>query len=154
MRSRGATRKPKFLFNLNAKSPHCALPLSAYVGPMNVDRHTRKWPILKRGLLGRCPNCGDAKLFRAYLKPVEHCPSCGENWNEIRADDGPAWASILVAGHFLAPFFYLTAFKTNLPDWAATSLLILAGVSICLAVLPRMKGLFIALIWVSGAPTS
>ena len=110
--------------------------------------------VLKRGLMGRCPNCGEAKLFRAYLKQVEHCPSCAENWGEVRADDGPAWASMLVAGHVLAPFFYLIIFKTNLPDWAATTLLVLLGVGICLAVLPRMKGLFIALIWSYGAPTS
>ena len=125
---------------------------------MDSDSQTqlqrRKWPILKRGLRGQCPNCGQAKLFRAYLKQVESCLSCGENWGAVRADDGPAWASVLVTGHVLAPFFYFIIFKTSLPDWAATSLLVGLGVVICLAILPAMKGLFIALIWATNAPTS
>ena len=121
---------------------------------MSETPKTAKWPILKRGLRGTCPKCGQAKLFRAYLKQVDHCPSCGQNWGAVRADDGPAWASMLVTGHLLAPFFYFIIFKTNLPDWASTSLLVGLGVAICLAILPAMKGLFIALIWHTDAPTS
>lgn len=121
---------------------------------MESEIQRPKWPILKRGLRGKCPNCGQAKLFRAYLKQVEHCPSCHENWGAVRADDGPAWASMLVSGHLLAPFFYIIIFKTALPDWATTSLLVALGVGICLAILPAMKGLFIALIWATKAPTS
>ena len=41
-----------------------------------------------KGLRGRCPNCGQGKLFRAYLKPVDCCDACGHNWSEVRADDG------------------------------------------------------------------
>ena len=113
-----------------------------------------KWQRIGRGLRGACPNCGDAKLFKSYLKQVEHCPACGQNWGAVRADDGPAWASMLVTGHLLAPFFYFIIFKTSLPDWASTSLLVGLGAAMCLAVLPAMKGLFIALIWHTGAPTS
>ena len=121
---------------------------------MDTQPPTRKWPILKRGLMGRCPNCGKAKLFRSYLKQVDHCPSCGENWGEVRADDGPAWASILVSGHLMAPLFYFIIFKSNLPEWGATTLLVALGVGICLTILPAMKGFFIALIWTTKAPTS
>jgi len=121
---------------------------------MNSETPIAKWPAIKRGLKGKCPNCGQTKLFRAYLKPVEHCASCGENWGQVRADDGPAWASMLIAGHVLAPFFYFITFRMELPDWVRTLALVLVGVGICLAVLPRMKGLFIALIWSTKAPTS
>ena len=31
----------------------------------------------KRGVLGRCPNCGKGKLFRAYLKVADSCNVCG-----------------------------------------------------------------------------
>ena len=113
-----------------------------------------KWTAIKRGLKGICPSCGQAKLFRAYLKQVEHCPSCGENWEDVRADDGPAWASMLIAGHVLAPFFYFITFRTELPDWVRTLALVIVGVVMCLLALPRMKGLFIAWIWYTDAPTS
>ena len=36
------------------------------------------WPAIKRGLLGRCPRCGEGKLFYAYTKTVDTCPVCGE----------------------------------------------------------------------------
>ncbi len=113
-----------------------------------------QWPVLKRGLRGKCPKCGEDKLFRAFLKPVEHCPSCGENWEDVRADDGPAWASMLIAGHVLAPFFYFITFRTDLPDWVRTLALVIVGVVMCLLALPRMKGLFMAWIWYTDAPTS
>ena len=113
-----------------------------------------KWMAIRRGLKGLCPKCGEAKLFRAFLKPVEHCPSCGENWEDVRADDGPAWASMLIAGHVLAPFFYFITFRTDLPDWVRTLALVIVGVVMCLLALPRMKGLFMAWIWYTDAPTS
>jgi len=33
------------------------------------------WTALKRGFRGRCPRCGEGKLFRAFLKVDDHC-SC------------------------------------------------------------------------------
>ncbi|WP_284391170.1 DUF983 domain-containing protein [Algimonas ampicilliniresistens] len=112
------------------------------------------WPKIKRGLAMKCPSCGDAKLFRAFLKPVEHCPSCGVNWGDVRADDGPAWASMLVAGHLTAPVFHWVVFKTDIPGWASITGLSLLLVLLCLAVLQPIKGLFMAIIWDKGAPTS
>lgn len=114
----------------------------------------KKWPAMQRGLRMRCPKCGDAPLFHAYLKQVEHCGSCGENWGEVRADDGPAWATMLVVGHLLAPFFYYIIFKANLPSWAPALILCALAIVMSLWLLPRMKGLFIGLLWVTQAPTS
>ena len=107
-----------------------------------------------RGARGACPNCNDARLFRAYLKPVDHCASCGQAWAEVRADDVPAWATILIVGHLLVPFFHVIGFNNDLPGWAPG--LILAAISIVLSliILPRVKGACMGLIWVTGAPTS
>ena len=44
---------------------------------------------LLRGFLGRCPKCGEGRLFRSYLKVVEECKSCGEKYGHFRADDAP-----------------------------------------------------------------
>jgi len=33
--------------------------------------------LLKRGLQCRCPNCGEAKLFKSMLQIERNCPSCG-----------------------------------------------------------------------------
>src|SRR5215471_19038904 len=45
---------------------------------------------LLRGFKCRCPNCGQGKLFRAYLKVVDRCAVCGEDYSHQRADDAPA----------------------------------------------------------------
>src|SRR3569832_1697452 len=33
-----------------------------------------------RGLMGRCPHCGEGKMFRAFLKVADNCPACGEEF--------------------------------------------------------------------------
>ena len=121
---------------------------------MNKFINTNKFGVLKRGFMGSCPKCGKTKLFKSYLKQVDICKVCETEWINVRADDAPAWASMLISGHFIAPFFYLIAFKLDLPDWIRTLVLIVIGVIICLFVLPRVKGFFIALIWATDAPTA
>ena len=71
-------------------SAHARLPVSA-------------WAALARGLRGRCPRCGEARLFRRWLKPLASCPACAVDWMPQQADDFPAYISILVTGHLLAP---------------------------------------------------
>lgn len=58
---------------------------------------------LKRGFKGRCPACGNARLFTGFLKPVHDCPSCSVPWHHQRADDFPAYLVILILGHVLVP---------------------------------------------------
>ncbi len=55
------------------------------------------------GLSGRCPCCGGASLFAGWLKPVDHCPACGQDWTAQRADDFPAYLVILLVGHVVVP---------------------------------------------------
>jgi len=100
-----------------------------------------------RGLCGRCPKCGNAPLFRRYLKQVENCASCGEAFGHIRADDGPAWLTIVIVGHILAPILLNVVPNSTWPDWV--SMLVWPSFAVLLAVLmlPRAKGLFIASIW-------
>lgn len=114
----------------------------------------KKRTAMLRGLKGQCPKCAQAPLFRSYLKPVNHCSHCEMEWAQVRADDGPAWATMIVVGHLLAPFFHFLIFHKTLPDWAPALILCTLAIIMSLLVLPRMKGLFIGLVWVTGAPTS
>ncbi len=38
------------------------------------------WTALKRGFRGRCPRCGEGKLFRAFLKTADACSACGQDF--------------------------------------------------------------------------
>src|SRR5215471_11822451 len=58
---------------------------------------------LWRGFTMKCPNCGTGRLFRQFLKVVDHCSVCGEELHHHRADDFPAYIVILVVGHTLVP---------------------------------------------------
>lgn len=102
---------------------------------------------LWRGLRGRCPNCGNVKIFESYLKQVEKCPHCEEDIGSFRADDGPAWLTILIIGHIVAPFIIFFALDETLPQWLLMGILFVLIIGLVFLLLPRSKGLFIAALW-------
>jgi uncharacterized protein (DUF983 family) len=61
------------------------------------------WQAVKRGLRGRCPRCGEGKIFRAFLKVDDHCKVCGQDFTPHRADDLPAYLVIVIVGHMVVP---------------------------------------------------
>ena len=104
-----------------------------------------------RGLMGRCPQCGQGKLMRGYLKQVEACAVCGEQFGHIRADDAAPWLTIIVVGHVFLPF----AFMVNvdwMPTWAVMLMWSALFAAIALVILPRAKALFIGVLWQTRAP--
>ena len=54
-----------------------------------------------RGALLKCPACGVGAMFRRYLKVAESCPHCGEELHHHRADDAPAYFTIVIVGHIV-----------------------------------------------------
>lgn len=104
-------------------------------------------PALLRGWRRRCPNCGTGPLLRSYLKVHETCAVCGEEMHHQRADDGPAYITILVVGHIVGPAV-LWAFVKWRPDpLVLTAVFSVATVALSLWLLPRIKGAFVALQW-------
>ncbi|TIL78516.1 MAG: DUF983 domain-containing protein, partial [Mesorhizobium sp.] len=63
------------------------------------------WTAMKRGALGRCPHCGEGKLFRAFVKTVDKCDHCGEALHHHRADDLPAYLVVAIVGHIVLGAF-------------------------------------------------
>ena len=100
-----------------------------------------------RGAMGKCPACGQGSLFSGYLKVREECPHCGEALMVQRADDGPAYLTILIVSHLGAPLL-LWVFVAYRPS--ALSMLLgfgLGAIVLSLALLPRIKGGFVGLQW-------
>ena len=102
---------------------------------------------LWRGFRMRCPRCGEGPMLRAYLKIRDACPQCGEPLHHARADDGPAYLTILVVGHVMAPIllWVYPAFRPS-PLTMAVGFSILC-VALSLALLPRFKGIIVAVQW-------
>lgn len=114
---------------------------------------------LLRGLRRRCPNCGEGHMFTGYLKVTDRCPSCQEELSHHRADDGPAYLTILIVGHLMAPTI-LWVFEKFRPEPLVLATIFTVGcVALSLYLLPRMKGLIVAIQWAKrmhgfGASTS
>jgi uncharacterized protein (DUF983 family) len=109
------------------------------------------WLAVRRGLALRCPQCGQGKVMAGYLKQADACGGCGLRTGDIRADDGPAWATILLVGHLVSPAFVIFARRND--AFPLLPFLIVAGLVLLLGgvLLPRMKGLFIGVIWAARA---
>jgi uncharacterized protein (DUF983 family) len=103
---------------------------------------------VRRGLAGRCPRCGEGRLFRAYLKVNDACPACGEDFTPQRADDAPAYITILIVGHFVvAGVVAAEDIWPNSPVLIDAFVWAALAVALSLFVLPRVKGALIGYQW-------
>lgn len=104
-----------------------------------------------RGGLGcKCPRCGEAPLFRNWLKPVERCAACGQDWSLQRADDFPAYVSILVTGHLITPLMIAMMIDWHLSMGATFAWILPLAAIMMLGLLQPAKGAIIAAQWWFG----
>ena len=68
-----------------------------------------------RGWKRKCPNCGRGPMMKSYLAVRDSCPVCDEELHHHRADDGPAYLTILIVGHLMAPAI-IWAYSTFRPE--------------------------------------
>lgn len=108
------------------------------------------WAAILRGLRGKCPRCGEARLFRRFLKPIARCPHCSLDLTHQQADDFPAYLSILVTGHLLAPLIIALTREAGLSIAALMAIIIPLAVLLLIALLQPAKGAVIALQWWFG----
>ena len=100
-----------------------------------------------RGWKRRCPACGTGPMMKNYLKVRDTCTVCSEELHHQRADDGPAYLTILVVGHLMAPLLG-AAWVTWRPDPAVLATVFAIGtVAAALWLLPRFKGMMVGFQW-------
>lgn len=102
---------------------------------------------LRRGLAGRCPACGNARLFARFLKPVETCPSCGEHWAERRADDFPAYLVVLALGHIMVPIVVEANLYLDIPGVVQMIGWPLIAMVLAVLLIQPAKGFVLGLLW-------
>ena len=105
------------------------------------------WTALKRGLRGRCPRCGEGKLFRAFLKVDNNCSVCGLDFTPHRADDLPAYLVIIIVGHIMVPLALFI--ETNYSPPVALQLEIYLPLTLIasLVLLQPVKGAVVGIQW-------
>lgn len=100
-----------------------------------------------RGFRRRCPACGTGPMMKGYLQVRDTCTVCSEELHHHRADDGPAWLTIILVGHLMAPVLGW-AFMTFRPDpMVLTAVFAIGTVALSLWLLPRFKGLMVGFQW-------
>lgn len=104
-------------------------------------------PALWRGWRRKCPSCGTGPMLKGYLAVRDSCPVCREDLSHQRADDGPAYLTILIVGHLMAPIllYVFTAFRPE--PLVLFSIFAVGCVALSLYLLPRLKGMLVALQW-------
>jgi len=96
------------------------------------------------GLLGRCPRCGEGRLFRGVLAVAEHCETCGLDLRGHDAGDGPAVFVILLLGGMMMGLVLWVEFTWE-PRWLVHVLLwppLAIGAAIVM--LRALKGILVA----------
>jgi len=103
-----------------------------------------------RGFRGRCPACGEGRLFRAFLKVNDVCPDCGEEMHHHRADDFPAYLVIAITGHILVPI--VLSVETHLAPPIVLSMALWPSLALAMALtlLQPVKGAVVAVQWFGG----
>lgn len=106
---------------------------------------------VRRAALGRCPACGQGRLFGRFLKTRECCEACGQAFHHHRADDFPPYIVMFLVGHLVGFGIYTaeTRFE-DVPLWFQLALWPLLAVVLCLALLQPVKGAVIGLQYALG----
>ena len=106
------------------------------------------WPALsplKTGLRGRCPRCGEGKLFDGFLKVRPRCAACGLDFSFADSADGPAVFIMLIAGFIVLGAALYVEIAYEPPIWLHMLLWLPLAIVLCLGLLRPMKGLAVAL---------
>ena len=132
-------------------------------GQTSMNDMTRIWRIptpppdrslreaMTRGFFGRCPSCGRGRLFRSYLKVVNACEVCGEEFSGHRADDAPAYITLLIVAHIVGAGVLMSdeTWPNSSLVWVAAFWLLVTVVA-SLLILPRAKGAIVGQQWALG----
>ncbi|HUB15977.1 MAG TPA: DUF983 domain-containing protein [Acetobacteraceae bacterium] len=104
------------------------------------------WPMpplgtaIGRGLLGRCPACGQTHLFNGFLRVVPECRHCGAPLGLARADDAPPYFTILIVGHIVVPLLVVLQREQDPPQWLLWAIFVPLTLVLALGLLRPVKG--------------
>jgi uncharacterized protein (DUF983 family) len=105
----------------------------------------RSGSAIRRGLRGRCPACGQGRLFDGLLQVRDHCTACGEPLGVLEQGDGPAVFVIMVVGALIVPLVVWLELAASPPLWVHVVLWAPLTLVLSLGLLRPAKGVILAL---------
>jgi uncharacterized protein (DUF983 family) len=97
------------------------------------------------GLRGRCPRCGEGRMFAGFLKVAPRCANCDLDFSFADSADGPAVFAILLVGFIVAGGALLTEVAYSPPMWVHFVVWMPLVLVLCLGTMRPLKGVLIAL---------
>jgi uncharacterized protein (DUF983 family) len=97
------------------------------------------------GLRGRCPRCGQGKLFAGFLSLARRCQRCGLDFASADSGDGPAVFVILIAGAVVLGSAVVVEALYRPPYWLHAALWLPLLLAVTLGLLRPLKGLLVAM---------
>ncbi len=118
------------------------------INTANHDEEPRSvWQAMKRGAQSACPACATRTLYRKYLKVNDHCPNCDEALHHHRADDAPAYFTIVIVGHIVIAGVLMLEQAYAPSTYVHIAIWIPLLIVLSLLLLPIIKGALIGLQW-------
>jgi uncharacterized protein (DUF983 family) len=102
-------------------------------------------PAVSAGLAGRCPRCGQGRLFQGFVTLAPSCRNCGLDFAFADAGDGPAIFVTLFAGFILVGLALFVEVTWEPPYWVYFVIFLPVTLILCLGMLRPLKGVLIAL---------
>ncbi|KXF78370.1 hypothetical protein ATN84_00770 [Paramesorhizobium deserti] len=111
------------------------------------NNHSTYPPVepIRAGILGRCPRCGQGKLFDGYINTARQCGNCGLDYSFADSGDGPAAFVILIVGFLVVGLALWMEVTINPPLWVHFILWIPLTIILSLVLLRWIKGILITL---------
>jgi uncharacterized protein (DUF983 family) len=97
------------------------------------------------GLAGRCPRCGDGRMFAGFITVAPRCEVCGLDFSFADAGDGPAVFVALFGGFAVLGAALWTEIVYAPPMWLHMIVFLPLTLFVCVGLLRPFKGLLIAL---------
>lgn len=108
------------------------------------DRYPPQSPYTT-GWRGRCPRCGEGRMFHGFLDVREKCENCGLDYKFADAGDGPAVFVTLIGGFVLLGMALYVQMVFSPPVWLLMLIFAPVTLGVCIGMLRPLKGLLIAL---------
>ncbi len=97
------------------------------------------------GLAGKCPRCGQGRLYAGFLTVAERCTACGLDLKKADSGDGPAVFIIFILGALVVPAALWLESHFEPPMWLHVAIWPPLILGAALGLLRPMKGVLIAL---------
>ena len=102
------------------------------------------FPPTATGMRGRCPRCGEGRLFDGFLGVAPRCQACGLDFSFADSGDGPAVFIMMIVGFIVVGLALVVEFTFDPPYWLHAVLWIPLVLGLSIGLLRPLKGLLIA----------